>query len=77
MAGDATVAAAKAKTKKGKHHDDASSRKRRPAAARDDDDDLLDLEVGVNRALASMDSQLLADHQSQQTSRFGSDLSPI
>jgi len=41
------------------------------------EDDLIDSAAGVNTAIAMMDSQLLADHLAQRTSRFGADLSPI
>lgn len=65
-----------AKAKKRKQRDDGGSRKRRKGDAFVDDS-LLDTEAGVNRSFETMDSQLLSDHFSQQTTRFGTDLSPI
>ena len=41
------------------------------------DDELLDEENGVNRAVALMDPQLLADHMAQRTRRFEPDLSIV
>ncbi|PKS09371.1 hypothetical protein jhhlp_003985 [Lomentospora prolificans] len=56
----------------------ASKKKRRRKAKNNaEDDELIDLELGVNGAIAKMDSQLLADHLAQRTSRFGTDLSPV
>jgi protein CMS1 len=37
----------------------------------------LDFTAGINRALARMDNQLLADHIAQRTRRFESDLSSV
>lgn len=51
-------------------------RRRKPKHSAEDDE-LIDLELGVNGAIAKMDSQLLADHLAQRTSRFGTDLSPV
>ncbi len=65
-----------AKAKKRKQRDDQGPRKRRKSASWEDDS-LLDLEVGVNRAFSSLDSQLLADYLSQKTGRFGTDLSSV
>lgn len=42
-----------------------------------DDDSLLDLDAGLNLAIANMDSQLLSDYLAQQTTRFGTDLSSV
>lgn len=42
-----------------------------------EDEDNLDLDAGLNLALASMDGQLLSDHLAQQVSRFGTDLSSV
>lgn len=69
-----TVAAPKAK--KRKNQDDDRPRKKSKASVWTDDD-LLDLDLGVNRAFSGMDSQLLADHLSQNTSRFEPDLSSV
>lgn len=49
-------------------------KKNRPAG---EDEGNLDLDVGLNLALASMDGQLLSDHLAQQVSRFGTDLSSV
>ena len=65
-----------ARPKKRKHRDDEDARKKRKSKGWDDDS-LLDLDAGINRAYASMDGQLLADHLSQKTARFGSDLSSV
>ncbi|KAL5906511.1 Protein cms1 [Pyricularia oryzae] len=46
-------------------------------AAVQDDDSLLDLDAGLNLAIANMDSQLLSDYLAQQTTRFGTDLSSV
>ncbi|KAH8155985.1 hypothetical protein CIB48_g12263 [Xylaria polymorpha] len=37
----------------------------------------LDLEAGLNKKIASLDSMLLADHLAQKTRRFGTDLRPV
>ncbi|KAI5208679.1 hypothetical protein E4T39_01435 [Aureobasidium subglaciale] len=42
---------------------------------KDIEEDALDLELGVNHAIAHMDSQLLADHVAQRTKRFHNELS--
>lgn len=68
--------ASKSKSKKRSREDDGGSRKRKKSGF-EQDDLLFDTEAGVNRALALMDSQLMADHLAQKTSRFGTDLSPV
>lgn len=68
--------ASKSKSKKRSRDDDGGSRKRKKSGF-EQDDLLFDTETGVNRALALMDSQLMADHLAQKTSRFGTDLSSI
>ncbi|KAF2157379.1 hypothetical protein K461DRAFT_284020 [Myriangium duriaei CBS 260.36] len=40
-------------------------------------DEALDVEAGINHAIAHMDSQLLADHVAQRNRRFNSDLSTM
>ena len=40
-------------------------------------DDAMDVEAGINRTLAHMDSQLVADHLAQRNRRFNSDLSTM
>lgn len=54
-----------------------AKKKRRKAKPKFEDDELIDLELGVNGAVAKMDSQLMADHFAQKTSRFGADLSSV
>jgi len=67
-----------AKAKKRKQQDDGGdAKKRRKQSRHEVDDSLLDLEAGLNTALARMDPQLLADHVDRQTGRFGTDLSPV
>jgi protein CMS1 len=68
--------ASKAKSKKRARAEDGGRRKKRKTEF-EEDETLLDTEIGVNRGIALMDSQLLADHLAQKTSRFGSDLSPV
>lgn len=41
------------------------------------EDEALDTDLGLNTLFARMDNQLLADHLTQKTKRFGSDLSPV
>ena len=41
------------------------------------EEDNLDVEAGINKAFAEMDSQLLADYVDQRTRQFESDLSPV
>jgi protein CMS1 len=41
------------------------------------EDDSLDMELGINSAIARMDNQLMADHLAQKTIRFGTELSTI
>lgn len=53
----------------------AAKRSKRTKKPKDITDDALDLEAGVNHAVAHMDSQLLADHLAQRTARFQPDLS--
>lgn len=68
---------------KRKREDEAPAESKRAAKRRkskkpkDIADDALDLEAGVNHAIAHMDSQLLADHIAQRTKRFQSDLSLV
>lgn len=54
-----------------------AKKRRRKAKPKFEDDELIDLELGVNGAIARMDSQLMADHLAQKTTRFGTDLSPV
>ncbi len=44
---------------------------------KDINDDDLDVERGINRAIARMDNRLTADHVAQRTKRFESDMSLV
>ncbi|KAH8661897.1 U3-containing 90S pre-ribosomal complex subunit-domain containing protein [Xylariales sp. PMI_506] len=68
--------ASKSKSKKRSRNEDGSHRKKRKVGF-EQDDSLLDTEIGVNKGIALMDPQLLADHLAQKTTRFGTDLSPV
>jgi len=67
--------------KKRKHDSDSkpeskrAAKRKRTKKPKDIADDALDIEAGLNNAIAHMDSQLLADHVAQRTKRFQSDLS--
>jgi protein CMS1 len=74
--GSRVIAASKAKKRK-VTWDDGLRKKRKSKPETWEDDGLLDLQAGLNRAFASMDSQLLSDYFSAQTSRLGSDLSSV
>ncbi|KAI0125074.1 U3-containing 90S pre-ribosomal complex subunit-domain containing protein [Xylariales sp. AK1849] len=70
--------ASKAKSKKRPQEDEGGPRKKKKKKPSfQQDDTLLDTEIGVNKGIALMDPQLLADHIAQKTTRFGSDLSPV
>lgn len=69
--------ASKAKPKKRSRDDDDGSRRKRRKGGFEQDELLFDTDAGVNRAIGLMDSQLMADHIAQKTSRFGTDLSPV
>jgi protein CMS1 len=69
--------ASKAKSKKRPRDDEPGARKKRRKSAFEEDELLFDMEAGVNKAIGLMDSQLMADHIAQKTSRFGTDLSPV
>lgn len=69
-------------TKRKREADDESkkaARKKKRTKKKPDDVDHsnLDSELGINRALAHMDSQLMADHIAQRTRRFQPDLSAV
>ncbi|OQO00574.1 hypothetical protein B0A48_13064 [Cryoendolithus antarcticus] len=55
----------------------AAKRRKNPKKPKDVQEDSLDLEKGVNLALAHMDSRLMADHMAQRTTRFRPDVSPV
>ena len=44
---------------------------------KDVNDEALDVELGINRAVAHMDSRLMTDHISQRTKRFRPELSAV
>jgi len=69
--------ASKAKTKKRAREDDGGSKKKKRKSGFEEDEALFDMEAGVNKAIALMDSQLLADHIAQKTTRFNSDKTAI
>ncbi|KLU83246.1 hypothetical protein MAPG_02311 [Magnaporthiopsis poae ATCC 64411] len=52
-------------------------KKRKKNRTAGEDEGNLDLDAGLNLALANMDGQLLSDHLAQQVSRFGTDLSSV
>ncbi|TKA23652.1 hypothetical protein B0A50_06488 [Salinomyces thailandicus] len=71
-------------SEKRKREDDAKPESKRAAKKRkqtkkpkDVDDGALDTELGVNHAIAHMDSGLLADHLAQRTKRFQPNLSAV
>ncbi|ETS84265.1 hypothetical protein PFICI_02290 [Pestalotiopsis fici W106-1] len=68
--------ASKAKSKKRSREDDGGRRKKKKTGY-EQDDSLLDTELGVNTGIAFMDSQLMADHLAQRTTKFGTDLSAV
>lgn len=69
--------------KKRKLEDDSVSnvqkakKRKRSKKPKDVDDAALDTELGVNRAIAQMDSKLLADHIAQRTRMFRPELSTM
>ncbi|KAI1499974.1 U3-containing 90S pre-ribosomal complex subunit-domain containing protein [Biscogniauxia marginata] len=70
------IMASKAKSKKRAREDEGGARKRKKPTVEQDDFDL-DIEAGLNKKIASLDSFLLADHLAQKTRRFGTDLTPV
>lgn len=62
--------------KKRRTPEDGGVKKKRKKQVREDEEDL-DIEAGLNRSFERMDSQLVADHMAQKTSRFGTDLSSV
>jgi protein CMS1 len=54
-----------------------NKKKRKRMHLQEQDEADLDVDKGLNRAFERMDSQLLADHVAQKTSRFGTDLSSV
>lgn len=68
-------------SKKRKHDDLEESKtarkKKKSKKSKVDDADTLDIELGVNTAIARFDSRLLADHVAQCTKRFEPDLSLV
>lgn len=54
-----------------------TAKRRKLKKPKDVDDDALDVELGVNHAIAYMDSRLMADHMAQRTRRFQPELSMV
>lgn len=54
-----------------------NKKKRKRVHQQEHDEADLDVEAGLNRAFERMDSQLLADHIAQKTTRFATDLSSV
>lgn len=72
-----------ASSKKRKHdappifEEKKAAKRRKLKKPKDLDDEALDVELGVNHAVAHMDSRLLADHIAQRTKRFRPELSLV
>ena len=69
-------------SKKRKHdapskEDKKSSKRRKTKKPKDVEDEALDVDLGVNHAIAHMDSRLMADHIAQRTKRFRPELSLV
>lgn len=66
---------------KRKREDDSkpekAKKRRKSKKPADVDDAALDTELGVNHALAGMDSQLMADHLARRTKKFNPDLTSV
>jgi protein CMS1 len=79
---DASSPEPKSSTKR-KRDNDAPKESKRAAKRKkskkpkDVDDEALDLEKGVNHAIAHMDSKILADHIAQRTKRYRADVSLV
>ena len=54
-----------------------TAKRRKLKKPKDVDDGALDMELGVNHAIAYMDSRLMADHIAQRTRRFQPELSVV
>lgn len=54
-----------------------NKKKRKRMHQHEQDEADLDVEAGLNKAFQRMDSQLLADHVAQKTTRFATDLSTV
>lgn len=54
-----------------------AAKRKKTKKPKDVDDEALDVELGVNHAIAHMDSRLMADHIAQRTKRFQPDLSLV
>lgn len=70
----ATSARASTKRKAADKPSKRSAKRKKVSSAADD---ALDLDAGVNHAIAHMDAQIMADHIAQRTKRFQSDLSMV
>ena len=60
-----------------KSEEKKSTKRRKLKKPKDVDDETLDAELGVNHAIAHMDSRLIADHMAQRTKRFRPELSLV
>lgn len=70
--------AAKRKRDKDSTSNVANAKKRRKSRKpKDVEDDALDANLGINHAIARMDSRLMADHVAQRTRRFQTELSTL
>ncbi|KAK3072722.1 Protein cms1 [Teratosphaeriaceae sp. CCFEE 6253] len=54
-----------------------AAKRKKTKKPKDVDDEALDVELGVNHAIAHMDSRLLADHIAQRTKHFQPDMSMV
>ena len=67
----------KRKQESSANEDKKSSRRRKLKKPKDVEDEALDVDLGVNHAIAHMDSRLMADHIAQRTKRFRPELSLV
>lgn len=54
-----------------------AAKKAKNKKSKGDQDDGLDLDLGINRAFAGMDNQLLADYVARQTEKFENELTEV
>lgn len=54
-----------------------AAKRKKTKKPKDIQDEALDVEAGLNHAMAHMDSRLMADHIAQRTKRFLPDLSAV
>ncbi|KAK3700343.1 Protein cms1 [Vermiconidia calcicola] len=60
-----------------KPEEKSTAKRRKLKKPKDVDDEALDVELGVNHAIAHMGSQLMADHVAQRTKRYQPELSLV